>query len=412
MAQTTAENLISTELQSFYKSHGIDNIESLLEENVGRTRFIRLNPRFDKDKTLASIPDAKSIPWLEEEFGFYSIPSSIRLNEMEYFHSGKVYGMDVSSGAAVAVLLTNQYDKNDEKLHENQQQDQQRHGTSFANERILDLCCAPGLKLCMIADRIPVNEASGVTLVGVDVSEKRMSLCKKIVRKYHIHPKTSGRELMKTKSPHIQLYCEDGTSFGTKPGNLIFDSVMTTEEEPTITSRKRLNKSARAREQKRLKCITSSSSELPVVMGLFDRVLVDAECSTDGSLKHMVESLRKKNQNDSLSNQRLTDETHLMELLQLQRGLAGSGYRLLRPGGVMVYSTCSISHSQNEDVVKWLLEIEKDAFLIPLKFPKHTFISEGELEGTVRFKPSCTEEFSGGGFFVAKIGKKVDFVSS
>jgi 16S rRNA C967 or C1407 C5-methylase (RsmB/RsmF family) len=396
---------ISSELQSFYRSHGLDNIESLLDETAPTTRFIRLNPRFDKVETLASLPEAKCIPWLDEGFGFYSIPSSIRLNDMEYFQSGKVYGMDVSSGAAVAVLLTNKYDKNDET------RPSQQRSLSFANERILDLCCAPGLKLCMIADMIPTHEASEVTLVGVDISEKRLSLCKNIVRKYQIHPKTSGRELTKTLSPHIQLYSEDGTTFGMKPGNLVFDSVLATVEEPKLTSRKRLNKSARAREQKRLKRITPSNDCESPVMGLFDRVLVDAECSTDGSLKHMQECLRKNDKNISLRNERLTDEANLNELLELQRGLARSGYRLLKPGGVMIYSTCSISHAQNEDIVQWLLETEQDAFLVPLTFSSRPFIIEGKLAGTIRFIPSCTDEFSGGGFFVAKIGKKESFDS-
>jgi 16S rRNA C967 or C1407 C5-methylase (RsmB/RsmF family) len=69
-------------------------------------------------------------------------------------------------------------------------------------------------------------------------------------------------------------------------------------------------------------------------------------------------------------------------------------------------------------VVQWLLDGEKDAFLIPLEFHKSAekiddalkqpdFIREGSIKGTIRFVPSSGDaSFSGGGFFVAKIGKK------
>lgn len=42
---------------------------------------------------------------------------------------------------------------------------------------MLDLCCAPGAKLAMIADRM---ELSGV-LVGVDVNTERLNVCRAIV---------------------------------------------------------------------------------------------------------------------------------------------------------------------------------------------------------------------------------------
>ena len=186
----------------------------------------------------------------------------------------------------------------------------------------------------------------------------------------------------------------------------------------------------------------------------FDYVLVDAECSTDGSLKHMRERLKAaaaavdrarsvtdqngeqvpvavQAQPHEESNPLLTDTQQLTELVALQKRLLGSGFRLLKPGGTLVYSTCSFSVQQNEDVVRWLLtEHPSQAVLIPVEFPvsssssRNPFIVAGKLEGTVRLYPTLLHHpmhplqedekktvdasvgLYGDGFFIAKIRKK------
>ena len=49
--------------------------------------------------------------------------------------------------------------------------------------------------------------------------------------------------------------------------------------------------------------------------------------------------------------------------------LLRNGFRLLRPGGRLVYSTCSFSLRQNEEVVQWLLDSEAEARLVPAALP-------------------------------------------
>jgi 16S rRNA C967 or C1407 C5-methylase (RsmB/RsmF family) len=82
----------------------------------------------------------------------------------------------------------------------------------------------------------------------------------------------------------------------------------------------------------------------------------------------------------------------------------------------MVYSTCSLSVDQNENVVQWLLGRYPTASLIPVDFPSvqdGRNVAEGSLKGTVRFYPSCGQSPSspqpllGEGFFVAKLRKSV-----
>ena len=116
-------------------------------------------------------------------------------------------------------------------------------------------------------------------------------------------------------------------------------------------------------------------------------------------LKHLEQKIRKSitnRSNDSVENTLLENDTlekkgKLSELVNLQRKLILTGCRLLKSGGVMVYSTCSLSKEQNEGVVSWLLEeVKPNAFILPVSFPDASATSifkAGFLEGTVRFKP-------------------------
>ena len=180
-----------------------------------------------------------------------------------------------------------------------------------------------------------------------------------------------------------------------------------------------MNKSSRARRRKRLRQIASSeymnidtsedsTEDLSINQLLFDYVLVDSECSTDGSLKHVRERVKEHQKEE---NERLMDEKKLSDLVDLQKRLIESGFRLLQQGGTLVYSTCSLSVKQNEEVVQWLLEKYPTARLIPIDFPSlkdSRFVTEGSLNGTIRFYPTLGEElFLGDGFFVAKLRKTI-----
>jgi len=79
---------------------------------------------------------------------------------------------------------------------------------------------------------------------------------------------------------------------------------------------------------------------------------VDAECSTDGAIYHMTRKIQSIHDSQSmLSNDKLTNPNQLCHLIQLQRNLIQSGFQLLRPGGILVYSTCSLSTEQNEGCI-------------------------------------------------------------
>jgi len=77
--------------------------------------------------------------------------------------------------------------------------------------------------------------------------------------------------------------------------------------------------------------------------GMFDRVLCDAPCSGDGTLRKAAEVWKSWSPRNGAV------------LAPLQVAIARRGLRLLRPGGYMVYSTCTFNPIENEAVVAQLL---------------------------------------------------------
>jgi 16S rRNA (cytosine967-C5)-methyltransferase len=84
-----------------------------------------------------------------------------------------------------------------------------------------------------------------------------------------------------------------------------------------------------------------------------DRVLVDAPCSNTGVLRRRVEARWR------------VADVDWDELARVQTQLLDRALELVRPGGVVVYSTCSIEATENEDRVQALLarrpEVKLDA---------------------------------------------------
>lgn len=76
----------------------------------------------------------------------------------------------------------------------------------------------------------------------------------------------------------------------------------------------------------------------------FDRVLLDAPCSGEGLF--LLEDPRSY---------RYWTPALVEKLAALQRRLFASAWEALRPGGVLVYSTCTLSRAENEDLIAWAL---------------------------------------------------------
>lgn len=82
---------------------------------------------------------------------------------------------------------------------------------------------------------------------------------------------------------------------------------------------------------------------LPFAAGSFDRVLVDAPCTGTGTLRHNPEIRWRITADD------------LKELAARQKVILANAAELVRRGGELVYSTCSVEPEENEDVVEGFL---------------------------------------------------------
>ncbi len=131
----------------------------------------------------------------------------------------------------------------------------------------------------------------------------------------------------------------------------------------------------------------------------FDSILLDAPCSSEGTAR----------KNPKLFN--VWSEKHVRGHSRLQKQLITRAFDLLKPGGLLVYSTCTFSPEENEEVVTHLLA-ERDARIEPITIPGMR-TSQGiegwrnkefdpEVKKAVRIWPHHNDT---GGFFIARFRK-------
>ncbi len=91
--------------------------------------------------------------------------------------------------------------------------------------------------------------------------------------------------------------------------------------------------------------VSSTSPEVlcPALCGFFDKILVDAPCSGEGMFRK-----------DKQAQQEWSVE-HVDACANRQKMILDSAKQSLKAGGVLVYSTCTYSKQENEDVVNWFL---------------------------------------------------------
>lgn len=133
----------------------------------------------------------------------------------------------------------------------------------------------------------------------------------------------------------------------------------------------------------------------------FDLILVDAQCTGESRI-----NLRRRDGLQHWSPERVRRYGFL------QRKMLAAAWALLRPGGRLVYSTCTFGPEENEEPVDHLLRHQDDAAVetIPLDIPgvRHGMRSwEGRtyhpsLGNAIRIPPGGDME----GFFVARIAKR------
>ena len=123
--------------------------------------------------------------------------------------------------------------------------------------------------------------------------------------------------------------------------------------------------------------------------GYFDKVMVDAPCSGEGMIRRDPNALTEWSVEHTIS-----CATRQLKILE-------SAKKALKPGGILVYSTCTFSHEENEGVVEEFLRLN----------PYFELIDSQENFGrkTLDGKARRIYPMDGGeGHFAAKLRKKKD----
>ncbi|MQM08556.1 hypothetical protein Taro_041413 [Colocasia esculenta] len=376
----------------FLEENGVD--PSVYSANCSIPRYIRLKPGCEPQ--LSEIEDELNcklvnLVWLP---GFFAIPPHVQIARSDAYRKGKIYGMDAASGAAIIALNVLQGD------------------------HVLDLCAAPGAKLCMISDLL----GNSGMITGVDVARQRLAACRTMLQKYAL-------------GERCRLFVADGTSFSLLPVSSHLDA-KSYSEIPDIFSEWSSKRRWKDRKdaKRSMRAGLASPNELPElifygrhagVIGLckselfqarseseisvsgYDKVLVDAECTHDGSIKHIHkfeqwgwDTLQRRVLNaqrtDNLMDLQVTFEAS-DQWIQIIKSWWLIGLQHLQA------STGCLTVAQNEDVVERFLSGNPSADLQDVDAAKSWPCRMGSIPKTLRFDPSTSQT---SGLFIAKFTKR------
>ncbi|MCR4633635.1 MAG: RsmB/NOP family class I SAM-dependent RNA methyltransferase [Erysipelotrichaceae bacterium] len=124
----------------------------------------------------------------------------------------------------------------------------------------------------------------------------------------------------------------------------------------------------------------------------FDKILIDAPCSGQGMFRKDSDLIRSFTEKGS--------ETYV----PLQKKIIEAAVDMLKPGGKMVYSTCTFDPKEDEEIIEYALDLCKDLKVLPIE--KCVGFCEGITPATkdcVRLYP---HRIKGEGHFVALLEKQ------
>lgn len=126
---------------------------------------------------------------------------------------------------------------------------------------------------------------------------------------------------------------------------------------------------------------------------LFDVILTDVPCSGEGMFRKDEGAIRE------------WSPKNVEHCWKLQREIVGDIWNCLRPGGILIYSTCTFNTKENEENVQWIAE-ELRADILPVATEDSWNITGSLLKGfnepVYRFIPGKTP---GEGLFMAVLRK-------
>ncbi len=143
---------------------------------------------------------------------------------------------------------------------------------------------------------------------------------------------------------------------------------------------------------------TEAKYMVPSLHGFFDKILIDAPCSGEGMFRKGSNELKNWEQKGS------------EPYAKLQREIVDDAVKLLKPGGMLLYSTCTFSPEENEQVIEYMLEHNDDLSLVPMKMcdgfdhghPEWTLSKREDVKHCIRLWP---HKIKGEGHFLALLQK-------
>ena len=228
-----------------------------------------------------------------------------------------------------------------------------------------------------------------------------------------IHIEQGGLPLEDELITTGKVYVQDESSgmpvrlLNPRPGNSMIDLAAAPGGKSTYAAIRMRNRGkvvALDKSMKRLEVLVGNARRLnisiisPVVTDmfdfsndLFDRVLLDPPCTGWGSAGKHSDLRWAKSAND------------IIKLKKIQSGMLGRSAKLVKPGGVLVYSTCSIIRDENDQIIEEFLlrhknfEIESaDAY-----FPEELVSDRGFMKSYPSFDNLD-------GAFAARLKRKMD----
>lgn len=143
-----------------------------------------------------------------------------------------------------------------------------------------------------------------------------------------------------------------------------------------------------------IKAQAGDSRDLLEVHGeaAFDRILVDAPCSGFGVIRRKPEIKYTKKAEE------------IKGLLPIQEQLLATAATLIKPNGIIVYSTCTTEYDENQGMIEQFLKTHPKMKLIPLRNLQDKELPTIEND-TIQVLP---QQFGGDGFFVAAFQMKAE----
>lgn len=123
----------------------------------------------------------------------------------------------------------------------------------------------------------------------------------------------------------------------------------------------------------------------------FDRILLDAPCSGLGVIRRKPDMKWGKK------------ESELADICMVQRDLLEAVHKLLKPGGLLVYSTCTIEGSENDEMIRAFLEKYPEFIPDPPPSEAKPQVDREANPASVQILPF---DFGSDGFFIARLRRR------